>query len=574
MKKLLFILFAALILRLVCFTGIIGADDRHYIHYACQMLNSTYQPDPHSFYSLRLGLLIPLSFAFKIFGIHEVNAILLSLLFSLGTVCLMYLLGKALFDSDTGMIAALLWATLPIDVAYSTMLWPDTQMIFLSLLSIILLFRAEKMHKPALFFVSGLCLGLSYSTKIMTVVLIPLVALYAARNILTRREHFSRYLIYAAGFLSVFLAESLYFYTSTGDFFFHYHTLNNVYNENIYSGIRYAVSGGAMLKRLTLDLPLILSSQVFHYSFLYWLVPGAVIAGLRDRRETSYLIIWWFTGLFLLFDIMPSSLTRYQVLYLDAREVMLLLIPAVILVARYLPRPGISSTSSENSAKISPFTIVLILLALCPLFLMLSRNVFFSASNFLYDMQYHVRTFSENKGLFIKLHLRLLRFSFILSGLAVILLAARLINQRIYRRMELFTAARPYCACIILVNILCACVSPVSEARNAREIFKFLHTVPPKTVYADFVNKEVLRFYAGFRDDSRFRDLDSTDSASIHDAYVVVDKDLLTYTMKLNPRVTAEPFASLLRRVPGNWELLKQLHPEWENNAAEIYYAR
>lgn len=562
-------------LRGICFTGVIGADDRHYIHYAYQMMHNTYQPDPNAFYSLRLGLLIPLSLIMRIFGVNELSAIALPLFLSLGTVYLIYLLGTRLFDARAGLIAALLWATAPIDVAFATMLWPDTQMIFLSCLSLLLLLHAGQKQNAWLFFISGLCFGLAYATKIMVVVLIPLIGANALYNIIIRRQRFFRYLIFGAGFLSVFLAESLYFYTLTGDFFFHYHTLNRVYNNDIYSGVMYAASAAALIKRLTILLPFILLFQIFHHALLYWIAPCAVAAALRMHDKATYRVIYWFIGLFILFDCMPTSFTRYQVLYINPREVILLLVPAVLLIGRYLSLKDASASGAQVHRKpLTVLGIILIVILIGPLIIIPCKNLFFLAAEYFYNLDCHIRTFAENRGLFIKLYSRIIHCVRMLAGAAAIFLLLRIFNRQAYLRIASGVISRKYLASLIFFNIVCVLISPVSEARNAKEIFRFLQSIPPKSVYIDAVNKEVLRFYAGFKNDSFIHDLYTSDISAIRDSYVVIDKDLITYTARLGDNAAIEPFLTLVHHPPDNWDLLKTIHPEWENNAVYIYYAR
>jgi hypothetical protein len=67
----LLLLFAfALLLRLVCFTGIIGSDDIGYGKFAQQIANGTYRLVLHH-YAIRYGVIVPLGAIYRVFGVHE-----------------------------------------------------------------------------------------------------------------------------------------------------------------------------------------------------------------------------------------------------------------------------------------------------------------------------------------------------------------------------------------------------------------------------------------------------------------------------------------------------------------------
>lgn len=67
---------------------------------------------------------------YRLFGVHEIFARLIVVVFSLGTVLLLYFLGKEMFAARAGLIAALAYAIAPGAVYYGRTITPDSDMVF------------------------------------------------------------------------------------------------------------------------------------------------------------------------------------------------------------------------------------------------------------------------------------------------------------------------------------------------------------------------------------------------------------------------------------------------------------
>jgi 4-amino-4-deoxy-L-arabinose transferase-like glycosyltransferase len=90
-----------------------------------------YDGPPPNYVELELQI-VPLAAAqfYRVFGVHEVFARLIVVLFSLGTVLLLYFLGREIFGGRAGLWAALLYAIAPGAVYYGRTITPDTDMVF------------------------------------------------------------------------------------------------------------------------------------------------------------------------------------------------------------------------------------------------------------------------------------------------------------------------------------------------------------------------------------------------------------------------------------------------------------
>lgn len=70
---------------------------------------------------------------YKIFGIHEFIGRLIAVLFSLGSIAIFYLLVKDFFDRKVGILAALIFTILPLNLYFSRVFMPESLMMFFSL---------------------------------------------------------------------------------------------------------------------------------------------------------------------------------------------------------------------------------------------------------------------------------------------------------------------------------------------------------------------------------------------------------------------------------------------------------
>jgi hypothetical protein len=101
----------------------------------------------------------------KVFGINEISAEYVSLLFGVLLIPLTYFLGTMLFDRRVGLCAALFMWIDPVTVMTSQKIWPDTAMNFFILLSILFFVKAIKSKKENYFILCGLACGLALLTK-------------------------------------------------------------------------------------------------------------------------------------------------------------------------------------------------------------------------------------------------------------------------------------------------------------------------------------------------------------------------------------------------------------------------
>jgi 4-amino-4-deoxy-L-arabinose transferase-like glycosyltransferase len=211
------ILLIGLILRLFAFSGMLGTDDAAIAGQALRLLEEgPYLPDSH--YAGRVGLIYPLAFVFWLFGVGEWQLALLPMAAGMLGIWLAFAIGRELGSAEAGLLAALLLALYPLDVATSSQFFPDQILGAALALSLFLVLRVVNRPEPshALAFVAGLVWGYAYLVKseavFMGVVFLPMLWLY--------RNRWREALLVMAGAGSVALAENLVYYLAAGEWFY------------------------------------------------------------------------------------------------------------------------------------------------------------------------------------------------------------------------------------------------------------------------------------------------------------------------------------------------------------------
>jgi hypothetical protein len=212
-----------LVVRLYFFTGLIASDDLTYALSAHYMFSSPLErPFDDSVAGgvavRRIGLNFPLFLATRVFGVHEWSLALGPMVFSLAGIPVIYGVLRIIAGSPAGLLAAWVWACLPVDV-YNASLWlPDN--IFATVFAGFLLFLVASEHceraRTLLAFAAGLALGyLEYVKEIAYLFMLPLVFWWAYTWWRTRRIDW-RPAFVGLGFLAVQVLASAYFWSQGG----------------------------------------------------------------------------------------------------------------------------------------------------------------------------------------------------------------------------------------------------------------------------------------------------------------------------------------------------------------------
>lgn len=116
--------------------------------------------------------LLTCAFIFKYLNLVPVSFELVSILFSLGTLIVIYLLASSLFGKTTGALSAFFFSILPASTVFNTWIKQDSMAIFFLSLSVYL-FMKEKYH------LSGIALGLGLLSKEIAIFALMTIALFS-----------------------------------------------------------------------------------------------------------------------------------------------------------------------------------------------------------------------------------------------------------------------------------------------------------------------------------------------------------------------------------------------------------
>ncbi|MBL4694852.1 glycosyltransferase family 39 protein [Candidatus Gracilibacteria bacterium] len=111
----------------------------------------------------------------------------ISILFSIGTIFLIYLLSNLIFKNrKTGLVASAIYALITYEIHYSAVVGPDIMLTFLVMLTIYYSVKAQEKRKYIL--IAALCSGLATSTKFPGIIAtLPVIASYFLLRTKTER---------------------------------------------------------------------------------------------------------------------------------------------------------------------------------------------------------------------------------------------------------------------------------------------------------------------------------------------------------------------------------------------------
>jgi hypothetical protein len=147
--KLAVLLTLALGLRLCYFTGLALGDDVFYSTQALAWAGSGSWPPEPCHWHTRLGIVAPTALSVKLFGTSPIAFVLWPLAASVAGVLVCFAVADDLLGRRTAWLAALFQAAFPLEVIYSTHLFPDVIVGLCSVLSIWYWIRALRDDRAA-----------------------------------------------------------------------------------------------------------------------------------------------------------------------------------------------------------------------------------------------------------------------------------------------------------------------------------------------------------------------------------------------------------------------------------------
>lgn len=298
----LFILLASVLVQSYFINPLVLSDPMEYFKAA--VLFPEFKESP-SHWSMRLGLIIPASIVFKIFGYSEFSYYLLPVLSMALLIIFVFLLGEKLFNYKVGLFSALWILFMPGICLESGHLLPDIPATNYMLAGLILIIMNKQImidveprssiKEILLYLLSGILFGLSYLTKeyfLFFFILVPIYFFVAKIPI--------RYLlIFFTGAFLVFLFEMAIGFLVYRDPFIRFITTTP--REMWYPAVK-------NVREIVTYLPMLLKSKGNNFTFFLAIISifGSIPLIINKNKKFLFLLLWsviiycFYTGLGLL----------------------------------------------------------------------------------------------------------------------------------------------------------------------------------------------------------------------------------------------------------------------------------
>lgn len=323
---LLFVL--GLFMNLSCFNGLISSDDLGYYGYAKKIAEGNYTLEHHHF-AIRFGLLLPVAFSYKLFGINEWTTVLVPFLSSIFSVPLLTIIGWRLFGFTAGIIAGILFTTFPIQLYLSTILVPETVANFYILIALAFYVMEYKNFDFNFSILCGAFIGIAYLTKEPSIFVIVALLIDTLLN-----KKWKKLIGLALGCGSIIAIEHIYYLYVANDLLYRPHAMA------VHHKAQMAVAANQNLYyRLVVSYPrmMIVPNLNFGLHSISAILISTLSLKLFKLKRTLFIILWsslpW---LYLNFG--TSSFSEHFALPVQPRYIAFVYSPLFILTGAVISR--------------------------------------------------------------------------------------------------------------------------------------------------------------------------------------------------------------------------------------------
>ena len=322
-----------LLLRIFFFNGVGLSDSLEYSRYANAMSTGNFPPAEYDHGIGRIGLIIPIAFFYRIFGVDEISSVLFNLLSSIGEIILIYFFARLMFNENVGLISAFLLCIFPLDVVNSTRMVSDLPSAFFASFSAFVFLKAEKNYERSksrmLYLLSGMLFGAAYFIREMAI----LMSLFFLGYAVYKRKIKKEYFIMGLGFLIIFLIEMLVFYHYTGDPLFKINSLNSDSLLAVLKQINYY--GRTEIPKFFLTWPFVIYGDIM-LGYFYLFISLAAIYYLLNRKQDTNCLLIWFLSILLYLYLGSQSLRTYAPFVAVGRYLTFVAFPGLLLLGSFL----------------------------------------------------------------------------------------------------------------------------------------------------------------------------------------------------------------------------------------------
>ncbi|MEO2047682.1 MAG: glycosyltransferase family 39 protein [Pirellulales bacterium] len=320
----LVVIFAAIV-RMTAYSGYVGGDDRFYLTDAVKMSNGYFEPERH--WQSRLMMVLPAAAIHRVISGSLIAIIALPFAWSILCVALTYSIGREIYgEHRTALLGCLFLAVFPLHMIMSTQYFPAMGITACTASAFLLFLQGEKRRSRVLYFLSGVLLGLAFMHRETAIfMLLPFFV-----HVAIQRRWTTGYTLAVIGFGGVVLIECVAFYILFDDPLYRIHLLTGIGTTAPSASYEQIRPGG----RLFSPVVSLVTNQEYG---LFWLfIVAAVFVLVRRRDRMSYSLLMWLilVGLYTLWG--TTSLSGYRNLRPWPRYMAMVIIPAALLLARWL----------------------------------------------------------------------------------------------------------------------------------------------------------------------------------------------------------------------------------------------
>jgi hypothetical protein len=325
---LLAILALAALVRLAFFSEALGSDEIVYLTRAQHILHGEY---PQAVYigAMRDGINIFLTASILLFGTGIGGASGLFFACSLGQVVLAFGFAYILWGRRAAIWAALVMATLPIEITLAGSLGPDPYLGCIITCSIVVFYFAERDGRAALYLLAGLLAGWVFWIKPPAIV----YGLVFPLLILADHRRGAKRLWFVVGGMTLLIAHLALFWIIYGD--------PAYFLRSYYDYVKETYVAGDSTDTSLWPYVVLLFAKIYHTGLLGWLALAGCIWGLtlRNQPENRFVIIWGF-GLLLIFSALPISLSPLKFIAKQSNYMSIFTLPLALMAGWFLAQQG------------------------------------------------------------------------------------------------------------------------------------------------------------------------------------------------------------------------------------------
>jgi len=356
-------------------------DDAAYAFSAHRVLMGQFNQASGDILSIRIMQIYPVAFFYWLLGVSSASSAMWDVFALLGTMAVLFYIGKELVNEYAGLLAALLIALSPIVSIYSTTMSDNPPMMFFVALAMLGVLYGERKSSRAWYAVAGIALIASSLVMPEGLIGLALVVLYLFVQVARKKISINGPVLGFAYGLAIALAVTFTFnylnagnpfitYTSTFSYF--QTTTGTVISPaNAYLGFYFSVMfpynlvtalvSSVQSRSLAPLTALNNSTNTVGFLFYLLLPAAAYLLIARDRR--AYLPLFWVVVGFLLLEFDPWHVSLFPFVYALQHRLdrhISLIAPAVALVIAFALAKIAEDKKGARRYAVAAFTLLVL----------------------------------------------------------------------------------------------------------------------------------------------------------------------------------------------------------------------